>query len=124
MSHIYRITNNGTQTFLVSKEYVDLRLQAIKDSLLAHENNVNSAHTKLASNIIQNGGLLDKEEIIDLNLAQNTQKLLANMIEQDPQHRFVSDTQIQVFKDKVSMHDVETIINDAKSEIKSNFFMK
>lgn len=121
MSHICRITNNGTQTFLVSKEYVDLRLQAIKDSLLAHENDVNSAHTKLASNIIQNGGLLDKEEIIDLNLAQNTQKLLANMIEQDPQHRFVSDTQIQVFKDKVSMHDVETIINDAKSEIKSNF---
>lgn len=117
---VYRA--NGIVVKLASKDYVDLRIQALKNALISHEQNISTAHTENSVTLIDNAGLLDKEESVEL-LPNEFQinNLSADNIEQDSSHRFLSDTQIQTFKNKPSVFDMQNAIEDAKSELKSTF---
>ena len=123
MSKIYRITNpdTGESELLVSKEYVDLRIQSLKDALLHHEQNKDSAHTGISDTLIDNAGLLDAEEISGLNIYQQLPEVTLGSLEQDSKHRLLSDTQIQAFKDKVSRFELDAAIEDTRNELKMSF---
>ena len=123
MSKIYRIidSENGEVELLVSKEYVDLRIQALKNAILSHEQNIVTAHTNSSSTLVETAGLLDKEEIVDIDLNIGVPEVTLESLEQDSQHRLLTDTQIEAFKNKATTFEVETAIEDVKNELKSSF---
>lgn len=122
MSKVYKIIDPEIgEDLLASKEYVDLRVQALKTALLTHEQNTESAHKDSTNTVIDNAGLLDKEEVVGLELHPQMPKSIIEHIEQDAQHRFLTDTQIKAFKDKASTFEVGLAIEDAKNELKSSF---
>lgn len=123
MSKIYTIKDekSGKDMQLVSKEYVDLRIKAVKDSIINHIRNIDTAHRE-STESNENFAVLDSTEYEDISDVVNTDEYLkASDVIQDSTHRFVTDEQIKNLNNKASIFEVNNIINDAKNELQALF---
>ena len=122
MSKIYKAkSKNGEDLLLVSKEYVDSRIGALKAALLQHERNIDNPHTEDSDTSVKSISNLDKEEIVDVEMETTFPEITTEMIKQDSQHRMLTDTQIAAFRNKASVYEIQDAVQSAKSELKSNF---
>jgi len=123
MSEIYRIYDKetGNEQLLVSKEYVDLRIKALKDAILSHIQNIDKAHTDQSDPAKNQTSILDNADIVDIDLSLNIPEIPAEMVKTDPMHRFITHSQLEVFKDKPTTHEVETMVNNNINYLKNSF---
>lgn len=122
MSAVYKIVDeNGTERILVSKEYVDLRIQAIVGAVLAHERNIETAHINGSETIERTATLFDEGDIEQFSIVQKIPEISASTLQQDSLHRMLSDAQIELFKKKPSVFEVENLVNDLRNEMKTVF---
>ena len=103
MGTIYRVKNPETGEYqeLVSKDYVDIEIKRIKDAL-----NINLPPA------------LSKDEVVDLAIADSSE-VKASDIQQDASHRMVSESQLELFRRKPNMHEVEDRVAKAKKSLES-----
>ena len=123
MSKIYIVKDekSGEELQLVSKEYVDLRIKAVKDSIINHIRNIDTAHSE-STESNENFAVLDSAEYEDISDVVNTDEYLkASDVIQDSAHRFVTDEQIKNLNNKASVYEVKTIVNDARNELQALF---
>ena len=123
MSEIYRLKNkeNGSEQLLVSKEYVDLRIRALRDAMINHFNNISEAHTNQSDNAEKQLSVLENTKIVDLDVEMEVKELDADKIVTDATHKFVTQSQLEVFKNKPTAHEVENMINNNANALKNTF---
>ena len=120
MSNIYKITNpdTGEEQLVVSKQYVDIRLNRLENTILQHIKDSDNAHT-LESKLSNPPALLDKENIEDIYIPKSTEPIKAEEIKTDAEHKFISQAQLEVLKSKASISETQTLINNATNNLKS-----
>ena len=123
MSDIYKIINpeTGEEQLLVSKEYVDLRIRALKDAFSSHIKNIDNAHSDINDDTVKSAALLDNAEFRDLVFKEENRDIPAENILTDAEHRFITQTQLDTFKSKPTAHEVETLVNNYYNSIKNTF---
>jgi len=123
MSNIYKITNpeTGESQLVVSKEYVDIRLNRLENAIMQHIKDSDKAHTLDAKLNTESPALLDKEQYTDIYIPKSTDPIKAQDIKTDAEHKFISQTQLEVFKNKASISEAQALINNSINEIKSQF---
>lgn len=101
MSVVYRIKDpeSGEYKTLVSQEYVDIELKRIKDAL----------NLSLPS-------VLTDTKVVDLDL-NKSDDIKASSVQQDAGHRMVTESQLELFKRKPTMHEIKDEISKAKKYI-------
>ena len=105
MSEIYKMTlEDGSEKFIPSKDYIDIRLKNIKDNIFSKTNT----------------GVMDNTSIIDINNNEDN-SIAADRIVQDASHRFLTDTQITDLKNKVSVYELQKAIQDAVTHLRGEF---
>ena len=123
MSDIYKLINpeTGEEQLLVSKEYVDLRIRALKDAFSSHIKNIDNAHSDINDDTVKSAALLDNAEFRDLVFKEENRDIPAENILTDAEHRFITQTQLDTFKSKPTAHEVETLVNNYYNSIKNTF---
>ncbi len=114
---IYRITNKDTgESILIgSKEYIDLKFKALKDTLVNYIKNKNPSEDV-------NFSILDNESIVDISeVLENSNSIRAQNVIEDDQHMFLTNKQIQNMNSKISSFEAEQLINDAKNQLQIIF---
>ena len=128
MSNIYyidpeksRIENNDTTDpnyQIPSVSYVNSLIKKIEDIIITHENS-SDAHKFNNSNI----KLIDfKDGITPIELAMQNKydKVPASEIDVDSTHQFITQAQLNIFKDKPSTLQMQNLIMDLRNEIKTS----
>ena len=105
MSDIYKLINpeTGEEQLLVSKEYVDLRIRALKDAFSSHIKNIDNAHSDINDDTVKSAALLDN--MIE-NLVDNGKYIVMNDEEtmQTARSQFISSQKIR-YSYMVSIYD-------------------
>ncbi len=104
-----------------TKQYIDSRLKKIEDILINHLNNCDNAHNLdsefYSLNLIDENIELDDQNNNTANTIFN-EKLLASDLLTDPNHRLLSDSDIDAFKSKVGKMELEAAITDLENNLK------
>lgn len=121
MSNIYKITNPDTreQQLVVSKEYVDIRLNRLENAIMQHIKDSDKAHTLETKNKTTAPALLDREVVEDIYIPKSDEPILAEDIKTDADHKFISQSQLELLKSKASISEAQTLINNATNNLKS-----
>ena len=121
MSNIYKITNpdTGEEQLVVSKQYVDIRLNRLENALLQHVKDSDNAHTLETKLNTNPPALLDKENIEDIYVPKSNKPIRAEEIKTDAEHKFISQAQLEILKSKASISEAQTLINNATNNLKS-----
>ena len=103
MSTIYRVKNpeTGEMQMLVSKDYVDLEIKRLKDAL----------NITLPS-------ILTEDTIVDLAVAENSE-VKASDVQQDSEHRMLTESQLELFRRKPTMHEIKNELSSMKKALES-----
>lgn len=121
MSVLYRLhtgDENSEDTILVSKDYVDSQIKALQDALITHEKNCDSAHSVSSDNLTL-APTLDNNTIEDIYIVPSLPEISGENINQDPNHRLMSDSLINILKNKPSTFELEQAVNDVENRIKA-----
>ena len=121
MSNVYKITDpeSGATQLVTSKEYVDLRLQRLEEALIQHEKEIDDAHT-IGSMFNTVPSLLDNV-LIEEMISPTINQVRAEDIKTNSEYKFISQAQIEAFRNKASINEVKTIINNEANNLKQQF---
>ena len=121
MSDIYKIVDpeSGETQLVTSKEYVDLRLQRLEEALIQHEKEVDEAHT-ISSMFNSVPSLLDTVSIEEM-ISPTIDQVRAEDVKTDSEHKFISQSQLEAFRNKASINEVRAIINNEANNLKQQF---
>ena len=128
MSNIYyidpeksRIENNDTTDpnyQIPSVSYVNSLIKKIEDIIITHENS-SDAH-KFNNNNIKLIDFKDGITSIELAMQNKYDKVPASEIDVDSTHQFITQAQLNIFKDKPSTLQIQNLIMDLRNEIKTS----
>lgn len=132
MANIYTFTPDESQKDdfdssnpnyqIASVAYVCFLIKKVLDTLEDHINTP-SAHENAANSAIRTEISINMDEaanLCKLPEAVSADSIDVESINTDSKHRFISDAQLSILKDKPSYHDVQSLILDAKNEFKTN----
>lgn len=118
MSKIYKYINeNGEEQLYVSKEYVDVRIKALREAIISHIKNIDSAH-------IDHSAYIDvpfDNVSVEKAAISNEVKVKAKDVEEDSTHRFTTDEDIKKFRSKPTLFEVQRMIDDAENNLQAVF---
>lgn len=123
MSTVYDVKIEDAQTSedsqLASVAFVKEVAKSIMDNLIAHANNVNTAHTpEYIDSVSDISYPQTTSKDLDVGLAE-LPTIKAIDIETDSTHQFISDTVLNILKSKPSNIDLSVAMDDVRNELKA-----
>ena len=118
MSKIYKYINeNGEEQLYVSKEYVDVRIKALREAIISHIKNIDDAHIDHSADI----DVPFDNVSVEKAAISNEVKVNAKDVEEDSTHRFTTDEDIKKFRSKPTLFEVQRMIDDAENNLQAVF---
>lgn len=131
MPYVYNIpeiseeNKNDRNHQIPSVAYVDFICKMLEDEISSHVNNSTNAHTELNKYSLylnKESGVEIKDYITPATAElEEFSRISADDINTDPMHRFITDTQLESLKDKVSSLDLAVAITNLTSSLKDDY---
>lgn len=132
MANVYYLNNDNTQEEfdkndenyqVASVLYVKELIKKVQDLIIAHEKSKDS-HTE-SSNIYNEINLNESVDVLELPNTKIPENIDIESLNTDSNHKFISETQLAIMKDKPSSNELNAALMDLRNEFKvalNNYF--